>query len=560
MIVREKLTAALAQAFEQTAPAGRPPLDEAAIPLDVPPSPDLGDFSSTLALTLARQANLSPRQAAEALAARLELPANLVERVDVSPSGVLNFHLRPEWLHRAVREARSAGDDFGKSRDLGADTPLLVEFVSADPTGPLTVTHGRGAAVGDALANLLEWNGYRVAREFYVNDTGSQTERFGRSLDARYRQALGQADARVPADGFQGDYVAELAARLRSDGGDRYLALPADERLKTLAQLGCEAMIARQRETLERLGVRFDEWYSERALSESGKVGAVMERLRTGGHTYETDGALWLQTTGFGDTEDRPLLRSNGRPTYIAGDLAYHLDKFDRGFQHVIDIWGPEHEAYVRRTQAGMEALGCHPGSMEILIFQPVLLRVDGILVSGGEGGSGSPGNNVPLDEVIETVGRDTARFIYLSRPISAPLEFDLDLARKRTHENPACYVLQAYARARQALKGAGAERPGPDVDLTPLTQAPERALMRKLAEFPDEVRAAARERDPHRLTRYVRDAADAFDAFCRDCPIAGAGEGAAPARLALCEAAEVVLRNALRLLGLETQAGRESS
>jgi arginyl-tRNA synthetase len=553
MTTRETLTTALAAAAERARRSGQ--VTAEAIPvvqLDVPPAPELGDFSSDLAVVLARQSRQSPVEVAEALAGLLDPPQGLVEHVEVGRTGFLNFYLKPEWLHEVIREACRLEADFGKNPAAGAGEAVQVEFVSAQPTGPLTVTHGRGAALGDALATVLEWNGYRVTREFYVNDAGSHMERFGRSLEARYLQAAGRAGAHVPVDGYQARFLVDLAARLKDTRGDEYVSLPPPARLERLTALGRDAVLEHQRETLARFGVCFDEYSSEKALRESGKLQDVLDLLRRNGYAYELDGALWLQTTRFGDDEDRPLLRSNGQPTYIAGDLAYHLEKFRRGFQRVIDIWGPDHAAYVRRTQAGIQALGGSPEALEILIFQHVLLRVDGMVVEG----SAHAGSNILLGEVLDEVGKDVARFFYLGAPVSSPLEFDLDLARMKTPENPAWRAQAAHVQACAILRDAAREAPArsgspSEADLAALDSPWERALMRKLADFPDEVQAAAQERDPYRLTRYLREAAAAFDLCCQQLPPHGGGDPSGAARLALVQASKVVLGNALTVLGI---------
>lgn len=528
------------------------------VQVDVPPSPDLGDFSTDLAIALARQARQSPARVAEILAAHLDAPSGLVERVEATASGFLNFRLRPDWLHQVVREIRQLGADFGKNPDLGQGASVQVEFVSAYPTGPLTVAHGRGAALGDTLANVLEWSGFRVSREFYVNDAGGHMERFGRSLEARYLQAAGQAGAQMPLDGYSDPSLAALAQALHEEVGDAWVSLLPEARLETLTRSGRDAIVRRQQETLARFGVRLDEWYSEQALHESGQVGETLDLLRRTGFAYETEGSLWLASRRLGDEEDRPLLRSNGRPTYLAGDLAYHREKFRRGFSRVVDVWGADHLGYVKRTKAGLQALGCAPEALEILIFGPVSLKIEGMVVESGS----QRGNNRFLDEVIEEVGGDTARFFYLTRPAGSPLDYDLDLARQRAAENPAWRLQQARARAQALLEEfrPGAVEPsavpqagtsGGDADLQSLDHPSEQALMRRLADFPDEVRAAARERDPYRLTRYAGEATAAFETFLQDCPLSGEAADADEARLALVHASSIVLRNVLAVLGM---------
>jgi arginyl-tRNA synthetase len=363
-------------------------------------------------------------------------------------------------------------------------------------------------------------------------------------VDAEYLRALGRSDVRPPVDGFQGEYLSEVVREIREDAGDRYAALPAEERVRTLGELGLAKMIEGQKQTLARLGVEFDEWRSEREVVASGVLEDALQRLRENGHVYETDGALWLRAKALGDDTDRPLRRSNGEPTYLAGDLAYHLDKFRRGFERVIDVWGPDHQTYARRTLAGIEALGYRRESLDILVLEPVTLKIDGQLVEAGASG----GNNILLDEVIEDVGKDTVRFSYLLRGASSPLELDLDLARQQPEAVPAQKVRAALANVRSVLDGARCRGQLPTLDPDAALGADngDQRLLRRLADFPDEVRAAARELDPSRITRYAVELAGLVT------PVAG--EAPEPARLAVLDAAEVVLGNALTILGISAE------
>jgi len=543
-MVKERLTAALAHALTSAREAGALSVDELPqVQLDLPPSPEFGDFSSDVALLLARQTRQTPKVVAEAVAAHLDTAApplqSLVDRVAVGGSGFINFHLRPGWLHRVIEDALREGPEYGKSAARAENGALQVEFVSASPTGPLSIQHGRSAVVGDTLAALMEWNGYRVTREFYVNDTGSQMERFTRSLEARYLQAAGHSEARVPADAFSGPHLAELAQALHAEAGDRLAALSPEERRAELATRGRDAVIARQRETLESLGVRFDEWYLERTLHESGKLEEMIALLRRHGHVYDQDGAVWVRTSAFGDTEDRPLLRSNGQPTYIAADLAYHLDKLHRGFDRIIDVWDADHEPYVGRTLAGLRALGAAADAVNVLICQDVSVKLDGQLVDNG--------NILPLDEVVERAGKDAARFFFLQRSAGQPLELDLDRAARPDADNPYVQLRDALAEALAARRDA--PRPDGELGLESLTGDGERALMRKLADYQDELRSAAREMDPCRVLRYAQELAPLLRDVARE-----SGELTA-ARAALVEAGCIVMQNLFTILGLD--AGR---
>ncbi|HEU4754439.1 MAG TPA: arginine--tRNA ligase, partial [Armatimonadota bacterium] len=541
LLVREELAAAVRRAAQQLIERGAlPPVPLPEVKLDVPPSPELGDYSSNLPFELSRAARKAAPELAHEIAGALELPDGLVGRVEVAGAGFLNFRLRPGWLEETVRRAAEEGETYGRDAGLGQGRPVLVEFVSANPTGPLTVTHGRGAALGEAVANLLEWSGYRVSREFYVNDAGTQMERFGRSLEARYLRALGVRGLPLPADGYSTPHVAEVTAAILAEAGERYRDLPAEQRLEAITEHGREETVHRQRETLARFGVQFDEWYSEQEMYAGGKLETVLEVLRRSGHAYEADGALWLRTSDLGDSEDYPLLRSNGRPAYLAGDLAYHLDKFHRGFERLIDVWGPDHSIYVRRTRAGVRALGRDPEAVDIVIFGPVSLKVNETLVEDG----GPAGNNFALDEVIDQVGAATARFLYLARPAGVALDLDLDLAREHGSATSAGTVRAAYARLAE-LAGEKAVSPA-EAELTRLTGAPERELMRLVARFPDEVRSAARSLEPHGIVRYLLDLSRASEGLRIE------GDAAEQrARRALAGVAHTVFGNALAVLGI---------
>jgi arginyl-tRNA synthetase len=554
-MVKEYLSQTITAALRAATAAGELSLQELPpVTLEVPPDTQFGDYASNVALTLARQVRMAPREVAQRIAAHIApgdggTGAELIERVEVAGAGFLNFYLRPDWLHAILREIHDRGEAYGRS-DLGLSEAVQVEYVSANPTGPLSVPHGRGGAVGDVLASLLDWAGYRVSRECYVNDAGGQMERFGRSVEARYLQLLGR-DVAVPEDGYHGDYVRELAERIREREGDRLADLPEAERLERFTQLGRDEMLAEQKATLERFGIHFDVWYLESDLHRAGKVDEVIRLLTERGHTYEADGALWLRSTAFGDDKDRPLLRSNGKPTYIAPDLAYHLDKFRRGFTRVIDVWGPDHHGYIARTKAGIQALGYRADQLDILIFQHVRLYLNGEMRVGSK----RAGDIIPLDDVMEEVGTDAARFFYLMRTANSPLDFDLDLAKREAPENPVYYVQYAHARVCSILREAAERKvPIPDAataDLSVLTHPAELAMIRKLADFPDEVQGAAAAREPHRMTRYAQDLASTFHAFYRDCWVLGQEPAVTAGRLVIVGACRIVLRNVLTILGV---------
>ncbi|MCL6440453.1 MAG: arginine--tRNA ligase [Thermoleophilum sp.] len=515
--------------------------------LDRPPKLELGDFATNAAMLLAPLARSAPREVAPRLAAALadEL-GERVTAVDVAGPGFLNLRLADAWFKRALAQVLAASDAYGRPLAAGPRERILVEFVSANPTGPITVASGRHAAYGDALCRLLEFCGHTVEREYYVNDAGSQVERFARSIAARAR------GEEPPDDGYRGDYVAELAGAI--DGA-------ADLDTETLARRGVEAMMASVKGTLERFGVRMDRYFSERSLHESGAIERALEQLARAGHTYEADGALWLRTTAFGDDKDRVLRRSNGEYTYFAADIAYHADKLARlaaaspeGGYRAIDVLGADHHGYVGRMRAAWQALGGESDRLELVIMQLVHL------VEGGSRAQMSKraGTVVTLDELVSDIGVDAARWFLLSRSHDTTLELDLDLARSQAQENPVFYVQYAHARIASILRRAGTDREaavrGCDVEASPETLAPAaRELLLKLFAFPSEVGEAAALRAPHRLTAYLLELARSFSAFYRDCRVLGAGEegGDEDFRLAVCLAVRDTLARGLGLLGI---------
>jgi arginyl-tRNA synthetase len=512
--------------------------------LERPPKPELGDYSTNAAMLLAPARGEPPLEIAERL--REVLDGRLtgsVERIEVAGPGFVNVFLADRWYRESLAALLDAGEGFG------AGTPerperVLVEFVSANPTGPLTVASGRGAAYGDSLARLLDLAGHEVEREYLLNDVGGQVRRFAESIAARMQ------GSEPPEDGYRGEYVAELARELSAAGAD-----PQD--LDELARRGTEAMRQRIQETLERFGVSFDTWFSERSLHESGSVSAAIEALRERGHVYESEGATWLRTTAFGDDKDRVLIRSDGEPTYFAADIAYHRDKLERGAERLIDPLGADHHGYLPRLRAAIQALGADPGCFEATIMQ--LVR----LVEGGERAAMSKrkGEFVTLDELISDIGVDATRFFMLQRSHDTALDLDLDLARRQSQDNPVYYVQYAHARIASILRKAagggvaltdeGAPT-GASADAFDAAAEPaERALIKRLLEFPNEAGAAAARRAPHRLAAYATATAADFHAFYRDCQVLGAAGGLEQARLAICVAAKRVIARTLGLLGV---------
>jgi arginyl-tRNA synthetase len=536
--------AALKDAVEAAARAlrdGEP--TEPAPTLDRPPKPDLGDYSSNAAMLLAGPLGDNPRGVAERL--RGELEASLggsvgsLDRVEVAGPGFVNLFLADAWYRRALADLVAAGEDLGPGP---TETPerILVEFVSANPTGPLHVGGGRGAAYGDAVVRLLGAIGHDVQREYYINDAGSQVTNFAASIAARMR------GEELPENGYQGEYVVELARQIAAEGID-----PGDA--EAVGGRGIELMIEAVRATLTRFGVEMDNWFSERSLYERGEVESALAKLDAGGHTYRTDGALWLRTTAFGDDKDRVLIRSDGEPTYLMPDIAYHWDKLERGFGRLIDVLGADHHGYVARLRASIEALDADPDSFEALIMSLVHIIEDGQRAQMSK----RSGDFVSLDDLIDDIGVDAVRWFMLWRSHETTVDIDLALARKQASDNPVYYVQYAHARIASILRkaaDAGDEVPtaldaeGRSAPLEPS----EKALIKRLLEFPHEVRESAARRAPHRICAYSSTVAADFHAFYRDCKVVGAeGEGVEDSRLALCLVARRTIAEALGLLGI---------
>lgn len=506
-----------------------------------------GDLATNLALVLARSRKTPPRKVAEEIVAGLGLPETVVARVEVAGPGFINFWLAEDQLAAALATIIRAGASYGRS-DFGRGVRVNVEFVSANPTGPLHVGHGRGAAIGDAIASLLEWTGHTVVREFYINDAGVQIDRLVESLWARMLQQRGRP-AEVPEGGYHGEYLVEAAARAIEELGPELLEAGFDRARQPLRTFILALQRAEQDELLRDFGVRFDTMSSEQALYDDGRVAATLEELAARGLTYERDGALWLRTEAHGDDKDRVLRKSDGTLTYLVPDLAYHRDKHERGFDRVIDVWGADHHGYIPRMRAALRALGYPDEFFEVAMVQ--LVKV----VRGGEEVrmSKRAGDYVTLRDLLDWVGVDAARYFFLMRRSEAPFVFDVDLARKQTDENPVFYVQMAHARMSGIFRVGGRpiESTGDTAALDSLPAEEDTALLKLLTRFPDVVAGAARAREPHRITAYLEELAQATHAWYHRCRVLGEPAPIEAARLVLARAARQVLGNGLRLLGL---------
>ncbi len=543
-MITDHLTALLQAGLGRLQDAGALAGDlPAQIELSRPARPEHGEFATNLPLTLAKSARMAPRALAEQLIAVLP-ESDLVELAEVAGPGFINFHLAKGWLGSTIRDIAERGQDFG--RGAVKDERILIEFVSANPTGPLHVGSGRNAAYGDALARLLDAAGYPVGTEYYVNDAGKQMERFSASLHARYLQALGR-EAEVPEDGYQGEYLAELGRGLVAEFGDTLADDPG-----RLGRIGTERMVGGHRDTLNKFRVKFDNWVYESSLHESGKVRAGIDRLTERGHTFDKDDALWFRSSELGASRDQVLIRSEGRTTtYLAADVAYLIDKVGRGFDRIMYVWGADHHGQVAGLQAVAQALG---------LSQPVEIMLQQLVnfISGGESAKMSKraGTIVTIDELIEEVGVDAARFTLVSRSIDATIDFDLDLVKSESQENPVYYVQYQHARTCSILRNApekGFDKGSIDeADFSLLTHEGEALLIRKLSEFPDLIEESARLRAPHRLTHYAQALASQFSAFYRDCRVLSDDAELSRARLWLVDATRQVLANTVELLGVD--------
>jgi arginyl-tRNA synthetase len=524
---------------------GAAPLPTNEIELERPGKPEFGDFSTNLPLVMAGRMKMAPRRVAEKLISNLP-PSELVTKTEVAGPGFINFFLSERWLHDTMAEIATRKGDYGRS-EVGKGTKIQIEFVSANPTGPLHVGSGRNAAYGDSLARVLDAAGYDVFREYYINDAGKQMERFAESLHARYLQALGK-DAEVPQDGYQGDYLKDLGRDLAEEYGDSLVG-----QIDAIRHLGTDRMVDSHRETLRRFRVDFDNWVSETALHEAGKIGDGIGRLKGAGHTYEKDGALWFRSSALGAPRDQVIVRSdeNASPTYLGSDVGYLIDKVERGFDELIYVWGADHHGNVAGLEAVAKALEV-PQKVEIKLHQMV-----NFVAPGREAVrmSRRAGTIVTLDELLDEVGVDAARFTLLSRTVDATIDFDLELMKSESEENPVYYVQYQHARACSILKNAAQEGtdlvPIANADLTLLAHDSEAALIRGLSEYPEIVVESAKLRAPHRLTHYSQSVAALFSAFYRDCRVLTADGKLTQARLWLVQCTRQVLANSLDLLGV---------
>ncbi len=546
-MLKQELARCLQQAVLKAQQEGA--LASAALPevlIEHPQNPEHGDFASGLPLRLARAMRMSPMAIAKKISEHI-VPPPQIDKVWIAPPGFINFILREGWLSTEVESIMAAGESYGDI-DLGKGKQVQLEFVSVNPTGPLHVGHGRGAVLGSTLANVLTVSGYAVEKEYYTNDMGNQIDNFGRSLYARYRQCLGK-EAAMPPDGYYGNYMIDLAKEIIQEQGDKLLLLPESEAASQLAEVGVARMLQRIKQDLEPLNVVFDTWFSERSLYQGGQYNRAIELLQSGGYIVNKENATWFESSALGEDKDNVLVRSDGSPTYFASDVAYHYNKFlERKFDRVIDIWGADHQGHVPRMKAVLKALGCDPEQLKVIICQLVTLRRGQEIVKISK----RSGDIITLREVIEEVGPDACRFFFLSRSADSQMDFDLELAKKQSADNPVYYVQYAHARIASILRLAQQrEIDCSQGDVSLLTIEPELTLIRRLILLPEIVERVAVNLEPHHLPYYAQDLAAAFHSFYKQCRVVSEDEALTKARLKLVQATRIALAKVLRLMGM---------
>lgn len=517
--------------------------------LEVPKDKAHGDLATNAAMQLTKLAKKNPRIIAETIIANLNGEKFGIQSAEIAGPGFINFRMDKSYLYSVIGEVMAAGDNYGRI-STGAGKSIEIEFVSANPTGNLHLGHARGAAVGDALCNVLDFAGYEVTREYYINDAGNQVNNLARSIEARYRQALGQ-QAEMPEDGYHGEDIVGFGKLLAEQEGDKLLALSDEERFTFFRQFGLERELDKIKRDLGLFRVNFDIWYSETSLYKSGVVEQALETLKAKGQVYEEEGATWLNTVPYGDDKNRVLVKNDGSYTYLTPDIAYHQDKYSRGYDRMINIWGADHHGYIPRVKAAMAALGNDPDKLVVLIAQMVSLFQDGEKVKMSK----RTGKAVTMQDLMEEVGVDAIRYFFTMRSMDSHLDFDMDLAISTSNENPVFYVQYAHARIcsifRQAEEQGIAVQPLDSLDFSKLSSEAEFDLLRKLGELPQEIAEAAEQYAPHRLVRYVYELASQFHSYYKAERVITEDASQTQARLALLGAARIVLANALRLVGV---------
>lgn len=528
------------------------PVEIGEIIVETPREKEHGDFSTNIVMQITRQAGKPPRVTAELIIKNMELEGTYIDKVECAGPGFINFRLKKEWLYDVLRTIQAEKENYGRL-NMGNGQKVMVEFVSANPTGPLHMGNARGGALGDCIASVLEAAGYDVTREFYINDAGNQIEKFGLSLEARYIQLLKGEDAvEFPEDGYHGEDIIEHMKNYIAENGDKLLEKDPAERRKILVEYALKRNLESIKRDLESYGVKFDVWFSEQSLYDSGELKETLDYLKGNGYTVEKDGALWFRAGEFGAEKDEVIVRNNGIPTYFASDIAYHRNKFlKRGFDRVINLLGADHHGHAARMKSAVKALGIDPDKLDIIIFQLVRLYRNGEIARMSK----RTGKAISLADLLDEVGRDAARFFFNMKAAGSHLDFDLDLAVQQSNDNPVFYVQYAHARIcsmLRLLESEGVTVPGVDsVNLALLNAPEEMELMKKLAEYPEEIRISAQTLEPSRLTRYVLDVASLFHSFYNACRVKGEEENIMKARLVLVDCTRIVIKNVLDILSI---------
>ncbi|NTV88747.1 MAG: arginine--tRNA ligase [Clostridiales bacterium] len=552
-VIREQIRSIVRKSLEKAIKGGQ--LPETELPevlVETPKEKDHGEFSTNIAMQVTKLMKKPPRQLAETIIENMELDGTYIDRTECAGPGFINFYLKDKWLYDALSIISDEKKDYGRI-DLGKGKKVMVEFVSANPTGPLHMGNARGGALGDCISSVLETAGYDVTREFYVNDAGNQIEKFGISLEARYIQLIKGNDAvEFPEDGYQGEDIIDHMKEYIAENGDKLIDMDSELRRKTLVEYALPKNLDRIKKGLESYGINYDVWFSEQSLYNSGELQDTLNYLREKGLTVMNEGAEWFRATAFGVDKDEVLVRANGLATYFASDIAYHRNKFlKRNFDWVINLLGADHHGHVARMKAAVQAIGVEPEKIDIVIFQLVRLYRNGEVARMSK----RTGKAISLYDLLEEVGKDAARFIFNTKASGSHIDFDLDLAVQQSNDNPVYYVQYAHARICSMLKvleGEGATVPLPgDADMSLLSKPEEKALIKRLAEYPDEIRLAAQSLEPSRLTRYVTDIATLFHSFYHECRVKGEEEKLMKARLLLVDCTRIVIRNVLKLLSI---------
>ncbi len=551
--MKDKIASKITDAFDEAVAGGELNATEAEISdmikLEVPKDKLHGDFACNIAMMLAKELRMTPRKIADAIVAHIQTDEDIC-KVEVAGAGFINFYLTPNWLYKTIQQIEEQGKDYGKI-DLGKGKKVMVEFVSANPTGPMHMGNARGGALGDCLASVLEYAGYDVTREFYVNDAGNQIEKFGNSLNARYIQQLKGEDAiEFPEDGYHGDDITEHAKAFIAINGDKYLECDEEERKAALVDYALEKNVTALREDLEKYRIVYDVWFRESKLHNDGEVTAAIQKLTDNGYTYEEDGAVWLNCEKMGLEKNEVLVRKNGIPTYFAADIAYHMNKLEtRKYDWAINVWGADHHGHVARMKKALEAVNINSDRLDIVLMQLVRLMQDGEVVRMSK----RTGKAITLSDLLEDISVDAARFFFNMRSAGSHLDFDLTLAAEQSNENPVFYVQYAYARICsiiRLLKEDGVEvKKYSEINPSLLTDETELTLLKKLADLPEEIKNAAEALEPAKITRYIMDLATDFHSFYNSCHVKGEDEELMAARLKLADSVRIVMAGILGML-----------